>query len=148
MSDEAFEPRIIGFLCHWCSYAGADTAGVNRITYPPNMIPIRVRCSGRIDPAFVLKAFREGADGVLISGCHMNDCHYEDGNVKALRRYPLLMSMLEQFGIERERVRLEWISAWEGEKLAQVASDMTETLKALGPLDWPRRLAAASEESV
>jgi len=132
-----FEPKIIGFLCRWCSYPGADLAGTNRIKYPPNMIPIRVMCSGRVDPTFVIKALADGADGVLIAGCHPPaDCHYQSGNIKAMRRYPLLLKMLEQFGIEQERVRLEWISASEGTRFAQVVAEMRETLQRLGPLNW------------
>ena len=135
MSERDFEPRIIGFLCRWCSYPGADLAGTSRITYPPNLIPIRVMCSGRVDPTFVVKALADGADGVLIAGCHPpTDCHYQSGNIKAMRRYPLLMRMLDQFGIERERVRLEWISASEGPKFAQVVAEMREAIKPLGPL--------------
>jgi F420-non-reducing hydrogenase iron-sulfur subunit len=132
-----FEPKIIGFLCRWCSYPGADLAGTSRIKYPPNMIPIRVMCSGRVDPTFVIKALADGADGVLIAGCHPPaDCHYQSGNIKAMRRYPLLLKMLEQFGIEQERVRLEWISASEGTRFAQVVAEMRETLQRLGPLNW------------
>jgi len=131
-----FEPRIIGFLCRWCAYPGADLAGSSRITYPPNLIPIRVMCSGRVDPTFVIKALVDGADGVLIAGCHPpSDCHYQSGNVKAMRRYPLLMRTLEQFGIEKERVRLEWISA-EGARFAQVVAEMNDALQRLGPLRW------------
>jgi F420-non-reducing hydrogenase iron-sulfur subunit len=133
MSNETFEPKILAFLCNWCSYAGADLAGISRIQYPPNVRVIRVMCSGRIDPTFVVKALNEGADGVLIGGCHPGDCHYLEGNYKAMRRYQLLMKLLEQFGIEKERVRLAWISAGEGEKFAQVVREMTETVRKLGP---------------
>jgi F420-non-reducing hydrogenase iron-sulfur subunit len=137
MAEASFEPRIIGFLCRWCSYPGADLAGSSRIKYPPNMIPIRVMCSGRVDPSFVLKALTDGADGVLIAGCHPpTDCHYQSGNIKAMRRYPLLIEMLEQFGIEKERVRLEWISASEGGRFAQVVAEMTDEIRELGPLGW------------
>jgi F420-non-reducing hydrogenase iron-sulfur subunit len=129
-----FEPKIIGFLCNWCSYAGADLAGVSRIQYPPNIRIIRVMCSGRIDPAFVLEAFKDGADGVLVAGCHLpSDCHYISGNFKALRRIVLLKKVLKEFGIEPERLRLEWISASEGAKFAAVVRDMTEEIKKLGP---------------
>ena len=138
MSNEGFEPRIVGFLCRWCAYPGADLAGSNRLKYPPNMIPVRVMCSGRVDPSFVLKALTDGADGVLIAGCHPPaDCHYQSGNIKAMRRHALLTQLLEQFGIERERVRLEWISASEGEKFARVVQEMHDTITELGPLDWP-----------
>jgi len=136
MSNEAFKPKIVGFLCTWCSYTGADLAGTARMTYAPNVRIIRVMCSGRIDPQFVIKAFHDGADGVLISGCHPGDCHYQEGNYKALRRYRLLSKMLEQFGIEKERFRLEWISAAEGAKFQEVADKFTERLKQMGPLNW------------
>ena len=129
-----FEPKIIGFLCNWCSYAGADLAGVSRIQYPPNIRIIRVMCSGRIDPAFILEAFKDGADGVLVGGCHLpSDCHYISGNFKALRRISLTKKVLGELGIEPERVRLEWISASEGDKFAAVVRDMTEQVKKLGP---------------
>ena len=135
MSDKnGFEPKIIGFLCNWCSYAGADLAGVSRIQYPPNIRIIRVMCSGRIDPAFVFEAFKDGADGVLVAGCHLpSDCHYISGNFKALRRITLLKKALKAFGIEPERLRLEWISASEGDKFATVVRDMVEEIKNLGP---------------
>jgi len=133
MSAEKFEPKIIAFLCNWCSYAGADLAGISRIQYPPNVRVIRVMCSGRIDPTFVIKALNDGADGVLIGGCHPGDCHYLEGNYKAMRRYQLLTKLLDQFGVEKERVRLAWISAGEGERFAQVVTEMTETVRKLGP---------------
>ena len=143
MAEVSFEPRIIGFLCRWCSYPGADLAGSSRIKYPPNMIPIRVMCSGRVDPSFVLKALTDGADGVLIAGCHPpTDCHYQSGNIKAMRRYPLLIEMLGQFGIEKERVRLEWISASEGGRFAQVVGEMTDAIRELGPLGWRKDAVA------
>jgi F420-non-reducing hydrogenase iron-sulfur subunit len=132
--NDGFEPRIIGFLCNWCAYAGADLAGVSRIQYPPNIRIIRVMCSGRIDPAFVLEAFKDGADGVLVAGCHLpSDCHYISGNFKAMRRINLLKRVLKDFGIEPERLRLEWISASEGDKFAAVVRSMVEDLKKLGP---------------
>jgi F420-non-reducing hydrogenase iron-sulfur subunit len=131
---EDFEPRIIGFLCNWCAYAGADLAGVSRIQYPPNIRIIRVMCSGRVDPAFILEALKDGADGVLVAGCHLpSDCHYISGNFKALRRITLLKKVLKQLGIEPERVRLEWISASEGDKFATVVKDMVEEIRKLGP---------------
>jgi F420-non-reducing hydrogenase iron-sulfur subunit len=145
MAAEQFEPRIVGFLCRWCSYTGADLAGTSRREYPANLTAIRVMCSGRVDPTFVVKALADGADGVLIAGCHPGDCHYTDGNLKAMRRFPMLVKLLEQFGIEPERVRLEWISASEGELFAAVAKDMTEQLRALGPLNWKERITALSE---
>ena len=129
-----FEPKIIGFLCNWCSYAGADLAGVSRIQYPPNIRIIRVMCSGRIDPTFILEAFKDGADGVLVAGCHLpSDCHYISGNFKALRRVTLLKKVLSDFGIEPERVRLEWVSASEGDRFAAIVRDMVEEIKKIGP---------------
>lgn len=136
MDKRKFEPRMVGFLCRWCSYTGADLAGTSRMKYPPNMIPIKVMCSGRVDPTFVVKAFKEGADGVLICGCHPGDCHYQEGNMNMMKRYPLLINLLQQFGIEKERLRLEWVSASEGERFAQVVREHTEAVKALGPLNW------------
>jgi len=130
---DGFDPKILGFCCNWCSYAGADLAGVSRFQYPPNIRIIRVMCSGRVDPAFILKALEVGADGVLIAGCHPGDCHYIAGNYKAARRISLLKRMLDQFGIEGERVRLEWVSASEGSRFAEVVSDFTQTVKELGP---------------
>ncbi len=129
----AFEPKIVGFLCNWCSYTGADLAGTSRIKYQPNVRVIRVMCSARIDPTFVIKALREGADGVLICGCHPGDCHYSEGNYKTMRRYPLLKRLLAAYGIEPDRVRLEWVSASEGQRFADVVNDMTEKIRALGP---------------
>ena len=128
-----FEPRIVGFLCNWCSYTGADLAGTSRIKYQPNVRAIRVMCSARVDPTYVLKAFASGADGVLMCGCHPGDCHYSEGNYKTLRRVPLLKKMLADFGIEEDRVRLEWVSASEGRRFADVVNDMTERVRALGP---------------
>ena len=143
--SEDFEPKIVGFLCRWCSYTGADLAGTSRIQYPPNLTGIRVMCSGRVDPTFVVKALNDGADGVLIAGCHPGDCHYSVGNHKAMRRFPLLQNLLEQFGIERQRVRLEWISASEGELFAEVVREFTEQLKLLGPLNWQQRVGELCE---
>jgi F420-non-reducing hydrogenase iron-sulfur subunit len=131
-----FEPKIVGFLCKWCAYTGADLAGTSRIKYPPNITPIRVNCSGRVDPTHVLKALAMGADGVLIAGCHPGDCHYTNGNVKTIRRFKVLQRLLEQFGVEKERVRLEWVSASEGERYARVVESMTEEIRSLGPLNW------------
>jgi len=128
-----FEPRIVGFLCNWCSYSGADLAGTSRVKYPPNIDIIRVMCSGRVDPEFVVKAFQQGADGVLVCGCHPGDCHYAEGNYKAARRIPLLKKMLSQLGIEEGRLRLEWVSASEGERFAAVVNEMTEQVRKLGP---------------
>ena len=139
MPDESFEPTIVGFLCQWCSYTGADLAGTSRMQYPPNIRISRLMCSGRVDPTFVVQALADGADGVLIAGCHPGDCHYNEGNYRAMRRYPLLLKLLDQFGIHKDRVRLEWISASEGEKFARVVAQMTERLKELGPLNWKER---------
>jgi F420-non-reducing hydrogenase iron-sulfur subunit len=134
--SEQFEPVIVGFLCNWCSYRAADLAGTSRIKYAPNMRAIRVMCSGRVDPQFVLKALREGADGVMIAGCHPGECHYVEGNIKTLRRFILLKKMLKQLGIEEERVQLVWASASEGTVLAEAIDKMTEQVRALGPLRW------------
>ena len=128
-----FEPKIVTFCCNWCSYAGADLAGTSRMQYPSAIRIIRVMCSGRVSPSFVLKALSIGADGVLILGCHPGDCHYIEGNYKTLRRIPLLKKMLKQFGIEEERVRLEWVSASEGARFAEVANSFTQSIKNLGP---------------
>lgn len=131
-----FEPKIVCFFCRWCTYAGADLAGTSRKQYPPNGVVVRVNCSGRVDPQHILWAFREGADGVLIGGCHPHDCHYQDGNYKTMRRVALLKPLLEQMGIEPERLRLEWISAAEGEKLVHVMSEFVDVVKKLGPLNY------------
>ena len=127
-----FEPNIIGFLCNWCSYAGADLAGVSRFQYPPNVKVIRVMCSSRVDPMFVLKALTEGADGVLIAGCHPGDCHYIEGNYRTRRRIAALDKILEKYGLS-DRVFLEWVSASEGNKFAEVITRITNTIKELGP---------------
>jgi len=129
----AFEPRIVAFLCNWCSYTGADLAGTSRIKYAPNVRAIRVMCSARVDPAFVVDALRLGADGVLICGCHPGDCHYAEGNYKTMRRIPLLKRLLAEYGIEPARVRLEWVSASEGQRFADIVNEMTEQVRALGP---------------
>jgi F420-non-reducing hydrogenase iron-sulfur subunit len=133
MSNNDFEPKIVGFLCNWCSYRGADMAGIARIKSAPNVRIVRVMCSGRVDPVFVLKAFQQGADGVLILGCHPGDCHYAEGNYKTARRVPLLKKMLEQLGIEDGRVHLDWVSAAEGDRFASIVNEMTEKVKELGP---------------
>ena len=128
-----FEPKIVAFCCNWCSYAGADLAGTSRIQYSPNIRVIRVMCSGRVNPLFVIKALSIGADGVLILGCHPGDCHYIEGNYKTMRRIPLLKKMMKQLGVEEERVRLEWVSASEGAKFAEVTNNFTQTIRNLGP---------------
>ena len=133
MNKNEFEPKIVGFCCNWCSYRGADMAGTARMKSAPNVRIVRVMCSGRVDPVFVLKAFSEGADGVLILGCHPGDCHYVEGNYKTARRVPLLKKMLKQLGIEEERVRLDWVSAPEGERFASIVNEMTAKVRELGP---------------
>jgi len=130
---EDFDPKIVAFCCNWCSYAGADLAGVSRFQYPPTIRVIRVMCSGRIEPVFILRAFEAGADGVLVSGCHIGDCHYIDGNVNAEKRVKATMKILDLIGLGSERLRLEWISASEGMKFAEVVRDFTEKIKELGP---------------
>jgi F420-non-reducing hydrogenase iron-sulfur subunit len=135
MSDNNYEPRIVVFACNWCTYAAVDLAGTSRMQYPPNVRVIRVMCSGRIDPQFVLTAFKQGADGVIVAGCHPpSDCHYISGNIKALRRYTLFRRLLDELGIEKERFRLEWISASEANKWVKVVNEMVEDLKRLGPI--------------
>lgn len=128
-----YEPKMVGFLCKWCSSAGADLAGVSRKEYPSNLIPVTVNCSGRIDVSFILEAFKDGADGVLVSGCHPGDCHYVSGNYKTWKRIALVKKVLDEFGINPDRLRLEWISATEGEKFASSVNDFTEEIKELGP---------------
>lgn len=130
----SFEPRIIGFLCNWCSYTGADLAGTARMKYPPNLMSIRVMCSGRIDPGFILSAYSKGADGVLVCGCHPGDCHYVEGNHKCMRRIPLTKRLLKEMGIAPERLRLEWVSASEGARFQEIVAEFTEQIRALGPL--------------
>lgn len=128
-----FEPKIIGFLCNWCAYAGADLAGTSRIQYPPNIRPIRVMCSGSVDSAYILRALLEGADGVFISGCHPGDCHYVNGNYKARRRVTVLKSILKTLGLDDERVWIRWVSASEGKRYADTISEMTSHLRKIGP---------------
>jgi F420-non-reducing hydrogenase iron-sulfur subunit len=142
----AWTPRIVAFFCNWCTYTAADLAGVSRMKYPANARVIRVMCSGRIDPQFIVDAFAKGADGVLIGGCHPNDCHYAEGNYKMLRRFRLLKRMLNDLGIEENRLRLEWISAAEGEKVKTVMNDMVTKIKALGPLGIPAQFAQWDKE--
>ncbi len=129
----SYEPTIIAFLCNWCSYTGADLAGTSRMKYASNINIIRVMCSGRIEPMFVLTSFREGADGVLICGCHPGDCHYHEGNYKCLRRYYFLQKYLTQMGMNADRMQLEWISASEGKQFAELADDFTEKIRNMGP---------------
>ncbi len=136
MSD-TFEPKIVGFLCNWCSYRAADLAGTARIKYAPNVRIIRVMCSGRVDPAFILKALAMGADGVLIAGCHPGECHYIEQNYKAMRRYHMLKHTLKAMGVEPDRVRLVWASAAEGQQFAEAVEKLVEDVRKLGPLQWP-----------
>ncbi len=133
MAENGFEPLIVALCCNWCSYAGADLAGVSRIQYPPNVRIIRVMCSGMVHPNIVIDALTKGADGVLMCGCHPGDCHYLEGNLKAEARAEAIKLMLQDFGIEEERFRLEWVSASEGARFAQVVTEMTEEIKQLGP---------------
>ncbi len=145
-SPKSFEPRIVAFFCNWCTYLAADLAGTSRMKYAPNMRVIRTMCSGRVDPQFILDAFARGADGVLIGGCHPGDCHYQEGNYKALRRVHLLKRLLKEMGIEEERFRLEWISAAEADRLKTVVNDMVEKVRALGPLRLEKNVEFFPEE--
>lgn len=133
----AHEPKLLGILCHWCSYSASDAAGAARLDVPPNLRTMRVMCTGRVDPSLVVQAFKQGADGVLVCGCHLGDCHYTSGNHRALGRLHLLERLLTDLGLEAARFRLEWISASESERYAQVAHEMTDALRALPPLRWP-----------
>lgn len=141
----AFEPKIIGFLCNWCSYAGADKAGAAQTPYPPNVNVVKVMCSGRIEPEFVLQSFRKGADGVIILACHPGDCHYKEGNYRAAQRSAIMKDLLGQFGIEEERFRMDYVSAGEGEKFVRVITEMVEAVRRVGPLnlDEARETSAA-----
>jgi F420-non-reducing hydrogenase iron-sulfur subunit len=134
MTTPPFEPKILAFLCNWCSYSGADAAGRAQKELSPNVKIVRVMCSGRVDPQLVVTAFREGADGVLVLGCHPGDCHYKTGNYKALRRMTLLRRLLAQMGVAEDRLRLDWVSASEAERFARVTLDMVARIRALGPL--------------
>lgn len=143
MSSEeknGFNPTIIGFYCRWCTHAAADLAGTSRIPVSANIIGIRVPCSGRVDPSFIFDAFTKGADGVLIGGCHLGDCHYDEGNYSAFKRTKMLQKVVKEFGIEPERVRIEWISASEANKYQQTLDEFTETIRELGPLNWDKHL--------
>ncbi|RJP28381.1 MAG: hydrogenase iron-sulfur subunit [Actinobacteria bacterium] len=137
--NEDFEPNIVAFLCNWCSYAGADLAGTSRIQYPSNVRVIRVMCSGRVNPLFVMNALQQGADGVLISGCHPGDCHYMQGNYYARRRFNLMRNFLEYLGVEPARVRMSWVSASEGAKWKEVIEEVTNGVKEVGPMDQFKR---------
>ena len=151
----SWQPRIVAFFCNWCTYTAADLAGVSRLKYASNIRVIRLMCSGRVDPQFILAALAKGADGVLIGGCHPGDCHYVEGNYKMLRRFELLRRTLQDMGIEPERVRLEWISAAEGEKVRRVVNEMVEQVRKLGPLglpdrfvDWDKEMAVLEHEVI
>lgn len=141
-----FEPKIVAFFCSWCTYIAADTAGVGRKKYPPNIRVVKLMCSGQLDPQYVIAALANGADGVLIGGCHPGTCHYSKGNYKALRMYKLLKRVLGDFGIEEGRIRLEWISASETNKLVKVVTDFVGQLKELGPMNWPGKLSFFDSE--
>ena len=132
--SESFEPRVVAFLCNWCSYAGADNAGIARMSSPANVLPIRVMCSGRVSPEMVLRAFRSGADGVLVLGCHIGDCHYTSGNHRTAKRVPLVRNLLGYVGINPNRLRLDWVSAAEAPKFARVTKEFVEAVRELGPL--------------
>ena len=133
--SEIFEPKVVAFLCNWCSYAGADSAGIARIPSPANVLPIRVMCSGRVSPEMVLRACRAGADGVLVLGCHIGDCHYIDGNHRTAKRMPLVRNLLGYVGVNPDRLRLDWVSSAEAPKFAKVTKEFVETVRALGPLE-------------
>jgi F420-non-reducing hydrogenase iron-sulfur subunit len=145
MSNQ-FEPRVVAFFCNWCTYTAADLAGVSRLKYAPNVRVIRVMCSGRVDPQFVMDAFAKGADGVLLGGCHPGDCHYAEGNYKTLRRMRMLERMLRDMGIADGRFRLEWISGAEGDKVKTTVNDMVAKVRALGPLDMPGKFKEWDKE--
>ncbi len=138
IKTEPFEPTIIVFACNWCSYAGADLAGVSRLKYPSNIRIVRVMCSGRVDPAFILKAFLKGADGVMVAGCHPGDCHYLEGNLRAKERIDLMVEALHILGWEVNRFRLEWISASEGKRFAHIMTEFTDQIRELGPIDMKK----------
>jgi len=132
--ENQFEPKIVSFLCNWCSYAGADLAGTSRIKYPHNIRIIRVPCSGRVDPLFVVKAFLDGADGVMVLGCHPGDCHYQQGNYYAQRRYTIMHKLLDFTGIESDRLFVDWVSASEGKRFANIVTTFTNQVKKMGPI--------------
>lgn len=132
-NNEDWQPRIVAFLCNWCSYAGADLAGISRLQYPPNVRVIRVPCSGRINALYILRALQSGADGVLVSGCHPGDCHYISGNLVARRRFAMMKTFLDYVGLEADRVQFSWVSAAEGQRFAALISQVTESVRKLGP---------------
>lgn len=136
----SYEPKIISFLCNWCSYTGADLAGSSRFQYAHNIRVIRVMCSGRIEPTFVLESFKQGVDGVLICGCHPGDCHYHEGNYKCMRRFELIQKYIQQMGIDEQRLSLEWISASEGKQFAELIDEFTKSIRELGPAEYHKKL--------
>jgi F420-non-reducing hydrogenase iron-sulfur subunit len=138
MTETGFEPKIVAFVCNWCSYGGADIAGSMKLHYTPNVKLIRVMCSGRVDPEFIMEAFHGGADGVMVLGCHPGDCHYIEGNYKTLKRHNILKPLLDQFNIEQDRLYLDWVSASEGEKFARLMDEMNDRITQLGPLNWDK----------
>jgi F420-non-reducing hydrogenase iron-sulfur subunit len=138
MTEKNFEPKIIAFVCNWCSYGGADIAGSKRLQYSPNVKLIRVMCSGRVDPQFIMEALRDGADGIMVLGCHPGDCHYIEGNYRTMKRHGMLKLLLKQLNIEEDRVILDWVSASEGEKFAKVVDKMNARITELGPLNWDK----------
>ena len=140
-----YEPKIIGYLCTWCSYTGADLAGTTRLQYPSNLRVVRLPCSGRVSPELILRTFRDGADGVIVMGCHPGECHYTSGNHRTAKRIPILQRLLGYAGIEPERLRLEWVSASEAERFAQTVREFTETVRSLGPLQLDRRHQAVHQ---
>ena len=140
--DDTYEPTIVAFLCNWCTYTAADLAGTSRLVYPANVKIIRMMCSGMVDPKYVVKAFLEGADGVLIGGCWPGDCHYINGNMKARRRVALLHEVIDQFGINRERLWLRWVAASEGNMFAEVVDEMTAKLREMGPNSFREKMIA------
>lgn len=147
-NQSTFEPKIVAFLCNWCSYAGADLAGVNRFQYPPNIRVIKVPCSGCINPLYIIKALYSGIDGVLVSGCHPGDCHYISGNFFARRKFALLKKFLEYIGIEPERVQFAWVSAAEGARFAKIVEKVTNDIKKLGPLTYFHKRFVQAEKVV
>ncbi len=147
-TSNGYEPKIIGFLCTWCSYTGADLAGINRLKVAPNLRAIRVPCSGRVAPEIIMRAFDQGADGVLVLGCHIGECHYDNGNHRAAKRIPVLHDMLAFIGLEPERLRLDWVSASEGERFARIVDEFTEAVKAIGPCNWRSEAAHWKDRSM
>jgi F420-non-reducing hydrogenase iron-sulfur subunit len=140
-TSNEYEPKIIAYLCTWCSYTGADTAGIARMKYPANLRAVRVPCSGRVSPEIVMRTFDQGADGVLILGCHIGECHYDSGNHRTAKRFPILRSLMTYAGLEKERIRLDWVSASEGERFSRIVNDFIEEVKPLGPAKWRTKVS-------